>query len=639
MAKIVDKGLIGGHLPTQGFYADASTQPAQAILTAIESQIGLTPLIRIRMDLDGDGVYEVVESEDVISVSNLNHAIEYYTNKPKFGSANFSIRNNDCRYSDNNPLALTYFDSSSPTRYHMRKTLIELGFDGPNKQSSWRPLFTGYIIQKDEKAEERQADFSLMDEWTWLLEFDLAPTITADSLFGYTSGTDARLLKLGTYYGAHRFLANEATNKNNQLLIPCAANEKGISHSQPQFQYIIPLVLNELKVKNISYIDADPNYSTYLSLYFWDWGLSTKKWIEISRSDYVISAYANILNEFVITTSTPAGLSKTLAQYFDRTNPDCDPAIAFSIEGMDVNPARILFDVLYNVMGLSINDIDASNADSSLWGGFDVDFSSEDYHSFDVSSRYLEMQSAKVCVHIDKSTTVNNLIDEICTLSRGSFFIDKGRMTSPARRIRFVIHQPRLIPDTILTLPENRVFTPQLSRAIDKVLNNVSVSNYDYTGSTSKFDTVMVYNSNDAGSIAAYGQKDQLIENKPGDIIFLYDSAGYAAMLANHYLMIFKEPLMELSFDSDLIGMNFDLKTMLRVQEKSSLYLNQYATGLKDVFEIYSTAINTGNFLMSFVALWAGYLLMPDGDSTKRWAFADYAYVDADADGLTYWAW
>lgn len=635
MAKIVDKGLIGGHLPTGGFYADASTEAAEAILSAFEAQAGSTPLIRVRMDLDGDGVYEVVESEDVMSVGNLSHAIEYYTNKPTFGSANFTMRNNDCRYSDNNPAALTYFDPANPSRYHMRKVLIEIGFDGPNKQSSWRPLFTGFIIQKDEKAEEREADFGLMDEWVRLSSFDLAPTILGDVFFNYTVAKDTTLLQLGTYYGAHRFLVRESTNQTNQLIIPCSTNiseawfltDSGYVYTVNNLHYLIkPLILNWAAYKK-----AYSNYTPVL--YFWDWGAATKQWIEIS------SSYYSVVSGHIVLNTGNIGLSKTVTQYFDTTNPDCDPAIAISIEGMDVNPARILFDVLYNVMGLPINDIDASNADPTLWGGFDVDFSSEDYHSFDVSARYLEMMQARTCVHINKSCMVSDLINEICPLTRGSFFIDRGRTAGPERRIRFVIHQPRLVPDTILTLPESRVHTPVLSRSTDKVRNNVSVSNYDFTSVTSKYDTVTVYNKSDANSIAVYGQKDQLISNKPGDNIFLYDSAGYAAMLASHYLMIFKEPLIELTFDTDLVGMNFYLKTMLRIQEKSSLYLNQDIDNIRNVFEVYSMAMNTGNFLMSFVALWAGYLLMPDGDKTKRWAFADYFWVDADADGNTYWFW
>jgi hypothetical protein len=639
VSKTFDGGLIGGHVPTLGFYSEGLVTPTESILGDISAQVGATPLIRIRFDLNGDGVYEVVEQEHVMSVGNLNRAIEYFTNRPRFGTASFTLRNNDLRWSDNNTHALSYFNPASPTRYHMRKCIIEVGFDGPKKADSWRPIFSGQIVEKVENAEAREAEFSLLDEWTRILAFDLAPTIRGDAFFDYYPAiADTRSLQLGTYYGAQRYIPLEAKSKDRQLLVPATANTAGPA-------YVIgPLVtyaryrLIQAQVGYGGQAFYNATISGNIDLYFWDWSNPTPQWIKIDKSNY-----ANLAVYFILNTDTP-GLygGQTLTDYW--TAAGADPQIGVAIEGVESNPVRILFDLLHDAynMNLSINDIDASNANPSLWGGYDLDFADPAYHSFDISAHYLDLQGVNACVCINKSTPLKDLIDQICTLTRGSFFIDKGRKNlldnPPLYRIRFIIHQPRLVQDTTLVLPADRLHGPTLTRSTDRVRNNVSVSHYNY-GTGDKFDSVNVFNEQDTDSIAVYGQKDQIIDNKPGSAIWLYECANYAAFLAQHYIMVFAEPPMELKFDTDLLGLNWDLKSLLRVQEKSALGLDPLSTTLKDVFEIYSVDLNTSNFMMSFLALWAGYLMMPDGDSGKRWAFTDDACADEDGAGTEFYCW
>lgn len=645
MSDLVTKGLIGGHLPTGGFYEASSVAAIfESILNPTEAFFNTTPEIRVRMDLDGDGIFEVIEQADVMSIGNLTRAVEYYTNKPIFGSATITIRNNDLRYSDNNVNALTYYDPAAslgdPTykRYHMRKVLIELGFDGPNKEDSWQPLFTGFIAQKNENASERQVDISLIDEWTKLLAFNLGPTIQADEFFPYASPTiiDDRQLQLGTYYGAQRYLINESTSKTNQLLIPCAVNMAGhvtipgapLGADVGTYRCLIPTILNWD-------IYLASHTSTWPVLYFWDWGATPKHWVQISASDWDL-----VTGKFIFNTATPTGLSKSLTAYF--TDPDADPVMGISTDQIESNPIKILFDILYNLMEIPFDDIDATNVNPDLWTITDLDFNDPNYHSFDQSAHALDMMTMKTCVRVNSKTGVNSLIDDLTSLTRGSFFIDKGKkalLEHPAtRRIRFVIHQPRLISDTMRTLTDDHIHGPTLNRAIDKILNSVSVTNFDYDPAVDKFADTTVYNETDADSIAVYGEKSLSIDNKPGSIVFLYENGSYAAALAQHYLLMFKEPPMEMTFDSDLIGTMWDLKSLLRIQETSSLGLSQYKTDLKDIHEIYSIAFNSASFMISFTTLWAGYLLMPDGDPMKRWMFTDNFWTDHDEAGIEYCA-
>lgn len=619
------------------------------LLDPKSAPIGAAPLIRVRFDLDGSGTFKTVEHEEVMSVGNVSRAIEYFTNKTSFGDATFSLRNNDLRWSDNNVNALSYFFPTEPERYHMKMALVEVGFDGPDKDTSWKTIFSGYIIEKNEDAENRQADFSLMDEWTKLLNFELAPIKTGSEIFQYygdTTGTlDKRALQLGVYYGPQRFLPLEYKEKDKQLLIPCAANIAGATTWNG-----ITAQYRDIRLLNYGDLAETAGAATAQDLYFWDWSNPVPQWTKIDRANYTRvfdSVDASI--HYVLNTDTP-GLygGQTLAQYWDKSNTNCDPIIGLQHTALEYNPAKILLHLFRSIM-MAPGDwykIDFSD----LWLQGDFDFSDPNYYSFDTSAYYLDQMNVRICVRANKNkTTASSLMDDLAKLTRGAFFVDGGKpaigFPGPTRQIKFVIHQPRPFTPTILSLPEDRLHGPALKRSTDRVINSVSVCNYPYTVSD-KYDDVQTSTTKSDDSITAYGERIESIANKPGDNVFLYGNAEYAAFLAQNYVMVYSEPPMELDFQTDLIGLNYDLKSLIRVQEKSALGLDPLGTTMKDVFEIYSLALDSANFMMTFTAFWAGYLLMPYGDTGKRWAFAsDDAVVNAYAsdtvgpDGLEYYAW
>ena len=114
--------------------------------------------------------------------------------------------------------------------------------------------------------------------------------------------------------------------------------------------------------------------------------------------------------------------------------------------------------------------------------------------------------------------------------------------------------------------------------------------------------------------------------------------------MANHFLMVYKEPPQILNFKTDLVGRGWDLKNLIGIKEKESLLLDPETNA--GIFEVYDINFGTGNFFLSIQARWAGYLLNPEGNLSKQWAFIKDlepiagAYTDdSDPRGFDHWCW
>jgi hypothetical protein len=183
------------------------------------------------------------------------------------------------------------------------------------------------------------------------------------------------------------------------------------------------------------------------------------------------------------------------------------------------------------------------------------------------------------------------------------------------------------------------MFNPTLYKDVTDIKNSVAVTSFEFSNQT--IDGNETARATDSNSIATYGNQEYAIERTSSDISFLYDSIYYALFLAQHYLTLFKEPPVKLDFRTNLVGYNWDLKSLIGVKERSSLGLdaspeNCMATG---VFEVYGFNFDTRAFNVSLSCKWAGYLLAPDGDiDNKRWAYWDNFYYDGK-DGITYHGW
>jgi hypothetical protein len=634
MAELVTKGLLGGHSPTHGFYS-AAAGLLEEFLSELEARVGVNPLIRIRFDLDGDGVYEVVELDHVLNVGNLDRVLEYETGKGRFGSCSVSLRNHDQRWTDNYEHSLTYFIGTNPKRYHYRPAIIELGFDGFNKanEDGWFPLFRGFIQGKTESAEDRSVSITLIDEWALILQLKLSETIRGDELFAYLPEVDdANVWTRAFFYGRATFLTKEFSNKDNQLMIPCGFN-RALSLGQAPYTIYRPLIVNNL---------ANHYSLTEASLYFWGWDKSwhgdTQQWYRLKEGgvvlqpsgDFFLSGLTSASYTFVAADGTE--VVKTMDAYFDVSNKEYKPDVRLSSDCVinTSNPAYILFDLLHNIIGIPTEQIDVSSDNYLNWQEKDIDYDNIEFYSIDVAYHYLKGSAIKVGVNTTKGGSALDLIDSLCSVSRAGFFIDRGKAilnSVPIRRIHFVIHQPRLTPPNLKVLQEERIRQPELTRDVLEIYNYINVYNFNYSGGPA-FKEVEKATAFDTPSSQTYGVKKLEIGGVPGDVCFMYDSSLYADFLSDHYLLLYREPPLRMSFSTDLIGYNWDLKKLIRILERDHLNLQDDGRG---VFEVYGFKFDTRRFSIGFVLQWAGYLINPDGDSSKTWGFWNHFSWDTNA--------
>lgn len=656
MSELVLKGFLGGHLPTKGYYSGGIGPLVETLLSELESYTGIAPLLRVRFDLNGDGEFEIIELDKVMSVGNLTRAVEYIFNRPRFSSCQARLANYDLRFSDNYPHAYTHLDPANPDRYFMRPVIVELGFDNLNKHNDakWVPLFFGYIVDKKEDAEGRSVTFGFMDEWTFLLQYTLSPYVTADKFITYETYSDSRSIRLGTYYGRHLFLVREYANKDNQLLIPCCVNINGAAKGgtsqtvYDRYKLWTPQALNLSRIKSRITLDN-------IEVYFWmwnkDWDTDTqsKQWAKLLPTldgdpVYTVTDKGEIV--FLIDADTPVQfetvrtniIEKSLNEYFNQYAQDWEPHIRISMLTGEQNPVRILYDILRHVVGFPLYLIDASNDDPTQWVAADLDYDNTQYYSFDVSSHYLDLQQATICVRAEKGETVLDLINDLCSLTRGSFFTDKGKEIVngvPTRRIHFVIHQPRLSPVTLKVLDGSRLSGPMLSRNTNDIRNIVNVGSFAYSEFQSLFTDLDQYTVQSNDSVQVYGPRNEEILFRPGSLTFLDNCLSYARFLGDHILMLYKEPPLVLSFNSGLVGLHFDLKSLMGIRELSALLMDFTPTNNTGVYEVYGLNFNTSGFRIQFEARWAGYLVSPTGSPDKKWGFWNH-FTYGGEDGY-YW--
>lgn len=685
MADFVTKGFSKGHVPTQGFYSEVEITDIEAILNEFDSDVGVSPLIRIRFDLDGDDIYETVEQgAQVLKISDINKVIEYLTNKSRYGSCTLALNNYDNRWSDFFSKSFTYAVGPGRKRYHYRKAIVELGFDNLAKKnnSGWYPLFFGYINVKQENADSQSVSITLLDEWNRIFNSPLYTTAIAHDYLTYvnTNIEDWRELDLGTFYGKHHFLFAERNSKTNQVMIPCVHNLDDISvvtnrgtftamrYFAFKAQAFLPSALaSELSTRwysDVSKPDIDFPQD-YNQVYVWgwnkDWFLDGKaQWIRIPKiartnsnvivEQYLISSVDGITGYFqqpqylIFYDASGNRYEKSWVDIFDETNSSFEWIVKLHCE-LTYNPAKILYKLLTDYLGISSPDIDVSSDDTDNWEEQEYDFDNPSYRSFDTSAFYLENQEAKISINIKTETTFQDVVEKICELSRGSLFIDRGKAVTsteyiPLRRIKFVIHQPRAFSPTVQVLDSKKILNPTLSRDVTDIKNKVTV---EYCS----FDTTVNYSNRlttlniDQDSINVYGIKEYTIRARMSDIMFLYDSEYYANFLGSHYVYIFKEPPVRLDLSTQLIGYRWDLKSLLGIRELTSLLIDfdLNTNNLTGLFEVYEQRMNTNNFRFSLSLKWAGFLLAPDGEiATKRWAFWDNFYYGGK-DGVKYYGW
>ncbi len=195
----------------------------------LDCRTGNTPLIRVRMFV-GTAKETMVLWDKILSVGNISRKMNYLTNKVAMGSTNIVLDNTNFDFSDNQKFSRTFFDADggfqAAFKYFMQQCDVEFGLDFINrdKDKFWFNLFSGFVTQKSDNADNRTVSFSLGDETKKINDFKLNESRPGDEVLSFDDPTTEydKQFSIGHYYGRFEFLKNEAENKDGQILIPCA---------------------------------------------------------------------------------------------------------------------------------------------------------------------------------------------------------------------------------------------------------------------------------------------------------------------------------------------------------------------------------------------------------------------------------
>jgi len=641
---------------------DDTIFPPLAVLSILETKTGVMPIVRAKIYLDSG---EVLELKKINSVGGLSKKIEYTTGKASAGNCSISLCNNDNRYSDNYANALTYFDltiaEASRVRYLMKKIVIEFGFDWlfKSQEEYWFPLFTGYITNKTENGDDKTVSMNLYDEYKKIFDVDLCPIIRRDEIVNYIGLVDdSAEVQTGVYFGKFGMFTLDRKEKDKHLLIPCCWNEKGTVFPNIERTAIYP---NVNQSNGGAYKDyfMDSILIADNELYFWLWNdknVADGGWQDNFEKQYgrLTSGFSVYSDRIVINyplTFDVLSSSITLDEYFDINNyssyPEVqeifEPAIGLATE-IESNPVVCLYEALRKIINLPFVDFNKYN--DTNWLVQELDFDDANNYSWDTAKHFCDLEVVKACIRFESSSPASNLVDEINKIVLGSFFVGYGRKVGAnvERRLEFVVNQPRRTSSNIKTITSERIHNPQLDRSITDVKNSIKFTNFQFNTITKRTSDIDVYSAEDSSSISAYGRKEHEVKTTATSNVFLYDSSTYALFMAQHFLMVYKEPPQFLSFKTDLIGRGWDLKNLMGIKEMESLKIDSRTNA--GVFEVYSIKFGTGSFFLSFGLRWAGYLLNPDGDLAKEWAFCADAFGqngaycdDGDPNGIEYYCW
>jgi len=206
------------------------TAPGEDVIeNLLECRTGNTPLIRIRL-FKGTSKETLVLWDKIISVGSIRRQMNYITNRVAMGSSSFVLDNTRFDFSDNQKFSRTFFDMDAgfqtAFKYFMQQCDIEFGLDFINrdKDKFWFNLFSGFVTQKSDDADNRTVSFSLGDETKKIHDFKLNEDRPGNEVLSLDNPLTEydKNFTIGHFYGRFEFLKNEATNRDGQILIPCA---------------------------------------------------------------------------------------------------------------------------------------------------------------------------------------------------------------------------------------------------------------------------------------------------------------------------------------------------------------------------------------------------------------------------------
>jgi photosystem II stability/assembly factor-like uncharacterized protein len=250
MAELVTGGFIGGRLATLGWYPGLTARAIDYLISALEADNGATPIFRVRLDLDGDGVYEIIEQEFAQSIDSITKKTDAAFGVMGPSSMKAVIFNQDRRCSEFYSGSYVY-----NKKWAMSPAIIEMNFDGIHRDDEdyWLPLFIGFLNGKEER-EDGCVSLSFIDYWGKVFDFPLYKDVPADTVIPYSEGVaDARVVGVGLYFGNAEMCYDSQHEKDKNLMLPMVANTAGtamgseatVAKVYPKYALLVPQMLNK----------------------------------------------------------------------------------------------------------------------------------------------------------------------------------------------------------------------------------------------------------------------------------------------------------------------------------------------------------------------------------------------------------
>jgi hypothetical protein len=645
MAELVTHGLIGGHLPTFGWWSGGSFNP-ETLISILEANTGGTPIFRLRIDLNGDGDFEIIEEEKLLQVGNLSKSSDFAFGL--MGPASLSVThcNNDHRWSDFYSKSYTYNKDWLRSR-----VILELNFDYIHKGDNeyWIPLFYGYIDSKEENTDSMSVTLSIIDSWGFIFDRELISMVRKDEIYNLFSGSDTTIVELGIYFGTFSRDVVTLWERDGSLLIPCTYSgnyhvldrKDDLSIELEEYYSWAPLMRNKAMVKNNFGSDGEAE-----RLWFWLWNdaevadggwpwIGTKEKIWVYTESFKIADsgnfyFADTESDGKIHFKDSAGgerINITPAQYFNRSLYSgteaydlYDPFLGIAAEiyhysGSDNywrNSVKCLYHILVDILGMDASLFDKENT-GYAWRAEFLYPISPNYYSWDVAAENIGGDNKFSTLRISESTTGKDLIQEICALTGAKLFSGwgvKDTALAVSKVIKFTVPS-WLFPS--LGFDYEKIYGQDIggiSMQIDTpdIYNRIMITNFivDPSYAPDAVETNILYDKQDATSIAKYGEKILDMRKIPLEDIIFWTENMQAESDAERYLAWYKRPRQKISFETNLKGLLFDLGDYIGIYERLGILSDPTDAIYSGVFEIVTMNLSTSSFRVKIEARFVG---------------------------------
>jgi hypothetical protein len=282
-----------------------------------------------------------------------------------------------------------------------------------------------------------------------------------------------------------------------------------------------------------------------------------------------------------------------------------------------LNPVHVLYHTLVDTCGFDASLFDRDGT-GFTWPGVFKKRGSDEYFTWDYAERWCVYFSLlNFNVHISEKIMLDGFIQELCRLTGGYFYTGfgvKSGVDTITRTVMFSMLSYYFASTgyEYLTIDDKRGHKPEISKSNNcyttvkaryhKMFEDYAVDDPNNTHE---------YTSTDAAAAAAYGDRTLDLTTGPGDIMFYYEQPAGVLAIANKFKDWLAEPFPELSIQTDMQGMLFDIGVPLGAYLPNDLYLDPDDAHKSGFFEVREITFNTNSFLFTLKGINAARFITP----------------------------